>query len=608
MALRGETAPPLPQDGAVGARDDARVTGAASARRQLSAYLLVFVRAVPRARIAGGIALVLAGALTEGIGLALLVPIVAFFDGSAPRSAGMAQRLFAAVGLPLSLPVLVTIFIALVGLRAVVLRARELALVRLRLDFTDALRRRLYRAVAHADWQLLVRERVSDIAKVLTIDIDRIGAGTSFFLHLPANLTVALVQIAIALRLAPRLTLAAMAVAAVAFLLLRRSIGTAYGIAGEVAKANRSASTEIARLLDGLKLSKSHNLEDQHIAALDRIVAEQHRRTYAFAAGGTGTRMAIQIGVGVALGLYVLAAEQFAQLDTATLVVTVAIFSRLLPLIPDMQTAARSVLGMLPIFAEWRDLEARATAAAEPLASSPAGRLSLARDIRLVGVRFRYDKDRDVEALSDIDLAIPAGSITAIVGRSGAGKSTLADLVMGLITPDAGQVLIDGVPLDTVGLARWRRSIAYVPQENFLFHDTIRANLLWAAPEAREEDLDQALALAAADRFVARLPQGTRHHRRRARHADFRRRAPAPGRCPRADSAPDPPHPRRGDECARHRDRERNRRRHRPPAWSRDRDRDRAPPLDRPPRRPDRRGRGRTGGSNGPLGRVAAGR
>jgi len=98
--------------------------------------------------------------------------------------------------------------------------------------------------------------------------------------------------------------------------------------------------------------------------------------------------------------------------------------------------------------------------------------------------------------------------MTALVGASGAGKSTLADLTLGLLTPNTGRVLVDGEPLTGDRLAAWRNSIGYVPQEPFLFHDTIRANLLWARPDATEEDLRVVLRAAAAEEFVTRLPQG----------------------------------------------------------------------------------------------------
>ena len=68
--------------------------------------------------------------------------------------------------------------------------------------------------------------------------------------------------------------------------------------------------------------------------------------------------------------------------------------------------------------------------------------------------------------------------MTAIVGPSGAGKSTMADLILGLLSPEQGEVRIDDRPLAGERLHRWRRSVGYVSQESFLFYDTIRANLL----------------------------------------------------------------------------------------------------------------------------------
>jgi ATP-binding cassette subfamily C protein len=79
---------------------------------------------------------------------------------------------------------------------------------------------------------------------------------------------------------------------------------------------------------------------------------------------------------------------------------------------------------------------------------------------------------------------------------------------MGLIVPDRGRALIDETPLTPERLRAWRSRIGYVPQDTFLFNDTVRANLLWARPDAGEEQVRQALRLAAAEEFVSRLPQG----------------------------------------------------------------------------------------------------
>ena len=124
--------------------------------------------------------------------------------------------------------------------------------------------------------------------------------------------------------------------------------------------------------------------------------------------------------------------------------------------------------------------------------------------IRVERVSFSYDGK--VPVINDLDLPIRAGQTTAIVGPSGAGKTTIADLLMGLIAPDQGRILIDETELVPERMKAWRKQIGYVPQDTFLFHDTLRTNLLWAKPEATEEEMNRALELAAAEEFVSGLP------------------------------------------------------------------------------------------------------
>jgi ATP-binding cassette subfamily C protein len=82
------------------------------------------------------------------------------------------------------------------------------------------------------------------------------------------------------------------------------------------------------------------------------------------------------------------------------------------------------------------------------------------------------------------------------------------DLIIGLLRPDEGRISIDDVALDAAGARAWRRCIGYVAQDTFLFHDTIRANLRWASPDASDERMWEALATAALDRAVRSWPQG----------------------------------------------------------------------------------------------------
>jgi len=112
------------------------------------------------------------------------------------------------------------------------------------------------------------------------------------------------------------------------------------------------------------------------------------------------------------------------------------------------------------------------------------------------------------QTLKDCSLNLPKGRMSAIVGPSGAGKTTFLDLLMGFYRPTSGSVKIDGRPLQDYDVGGWRRRIGYVPQEPFLFHTTVRENLLWASENASPADIEKALDSANASEFVSELAEG----------------------------------------------------------------------------------------------------
>jgi ABC-type multidrug transport system fused ATPase/permease subunit len=130
----------------------------------------------------------------------------------------------------------------------------------------------------------------------------------------------------------------------------------------------------------------------------------------------------------------------------------------------------------------------------------------LIEGVRLNNVCFSYP-DRKT-TISNLDLYIAKGKVTALVGESGSGKSTITDLVLGLQIPNEGLVLIDGISLNDYKQQSFRERVGYVPQEPILFHSSIRENLLWSSSSSSEEDLWRALDVANAALFVKQLSQG----------------------------------------------------------------------------------------------------
>jgi subfamily B ATP-binding cassette protein MsbA len=130
----------------------------------------------------------------------------------------------------------------------------------------------------------------------------------------------------------------------------------------------------------------------------------------------------------------------------------------------------------------------------------------LAGDITIEDVTFGY---RGRKILFDkLNMVIPLGKMTAIVGPSGSGKSTIADLLLGFYVPQEGRICIDDTNLSDLNLLSWRRKVGFVSQETFIFNTTIKKNILIGKPGATDEEVVEAAKQANADEFICDLPKG----------------------------------------------------------------------------------------------------
>jgi len=134
----------------------------------------------------------------------------------------------------------------------------------------------------------------------------------------------------------------------------------------------------------------------------------------------------------------------------------------------------------------------------EPTVQNPGGKLTtLNGDIRFENVSFTYP-DTGIKALENIDFHLRPGAKLAIIGRTGSGKSTIADLLVRMYDVSTGQILIDGQNIQDINLHQLRRKIGYVPQDMFLFSDTIAENIAFGCQEAVSRPLIESTAKSAS--------------------------------------------------------------------------------------------------------------
>jgi ATP-binding cassette, subfamily B, bacterial PglK len=131
------------------------------------------------------------------------------------------------------------------------------------------------------------------------------------------------------------------------------------------------------------------------------------------------------------------------------------------------------------------------------------------REIRLTGISYRHTPERD-GGVNDVSMRIRAGTLVGLAGPNGSGKTTLADLLLGLIVPDSGQIQVDGLPLDERNRELWLTTVAHVPQQILLLDATVAENIAYGVPSAEidETRVREALAGARLEATIGALPHG----------------------------------------------------------------------------------------------------
>ena len=474
--------------------------------------VLLFARAYPgRSAIMLG-CLLLAG-IAEGISVAGGVPLIALIASpkaseTSPVNAGGAGWYVSAALRGLGLEPTTGVLLLLVA-SGIVLRAVLVLLANKQVGYTVAhmatdLRLALIRALLRCRWQYYVHQPLGTFATAVAAEARRASDAYLHATTLVALLIQSAAYVAVGCLVSWRATLVTLLVAAAIVAVLARLVRTARRAGTRQTSVTRSLLKRLTDTLQSVKPLKAmgqESLVGPLLEAETRQLDRALRREVASREAMYALQDPLMIAF-LAIGLY--AAQSRLSLPLPTVIILVVVCGRIIGALGQAQKELHRMAACDSAFWSLRATIAAAEGAREPDAGVAAP--ALRRAIELRDVRFAYDGEPVLDGASAV---IPAGELTAIVGPSGAGKSTVADLVIGLLRPQAGNVLIDGVPLQTYDARRWRALIGYVPQETFLLHDSIAMNVTLGDRDLLPADVEAALRAAGAWDFVTALPDGT---------------------------------------------------------------------------------------------------
>ncbi len=471
--------------------------------------LRAFIRSYPRQSAAVLVALLVAGTV-EGASLTALLPMLAIaMRGGIGEAAeedhvsraviGAVERLGFTPSLGLLLGVVISGFVARSLIVLVAKRHVGYTVAR----FSTDLRLELLRSLIAARWEYFTRQPVGKLANSMSSEVARSSRAYFHGAALAATAIQFVATASVALWLSWKATVAYLACSAATVLLLGRLVRSARRAGRKQTRVLSAMLTGVTDSLQSVKSLKSMAREgaaDTFIATKAEALNKELRREVLAKESLKAVQQplfALLVGIGAYVGL------ELWQLPVGTVIVLLGLLVRMLGNVGKIQSEYQNVVTCESAYWAVRSTIADAERQVEPRTGSLEP--SLKREIRLAGVHFAYDEK---PVLSQLDLTIPAGATTVLIGSSGAGKSTVLDLVIGLLRPQDGEILVDGKPLTDIDRTAWRRIIGYVPQETLLLHDSVLHNVTLDEPGLDEAAAERALRAAGAWDFVCALPQG----------------------------------------------------------------------------------------------------
>ena len=462
--------------------------------------------------------LMLFSSITSGIGILLIVPLIALLgiELGASSASGVSLWLsnaFKYLNFSPSLASILLVYVALIVLVATAGFFNSVISTSLQQSFVVHLRLQMARALFYTQWRFLSQTHMPDFIRLLTGQVQAVASCLTLFLGLARSLILVLVYLAFSLLLSVKLTLFALFCGLLLVVILWPLNQRIHASGGIGLTSNRALYRALFENIASLKMIKSFAAEERHIEHLQVSSKALEVQQVRLAKFNALTRLVNLVGAAIIFSVLFYSAIRWLKVPVENLLLILFIFSRLMPQIASIQGGLQSLIHKAPSYQDLLQRMAELAQWAEPqqgLISS----IKLNDKMVLSGISYNYI-DSARPALQNVTATILPNQTMAIVGASGAGKSTLADIISGLVAPSIGDIMIDGIRLDDDNRQAWRQQVAYVTQDVFLFHDTVRANLSWVCDPGQfdggvvpEQELWRALELAAATEFVQRLPNG----------------------------------------------------------------------------------------------------
>lgn len=444
----------------------------------------------------------------EFLGIGTMLPLVSvIFETTGANNtplSNIVNGIFNAIGLTPTLPSLLLIIVTAITLKAIIVFLAMTYASNISAKISLLYRNRLITALMNARWAYFAKLPVGHISNALSEEAIR--AGNCYMLGCKAmgSLIMIMMYIGSCFLVAWKVSIFAMVLGVTLGYFLKGITKMARDAGYKMTAAMKDLLARMGEMLTGVKALKSMAKEEpflNHIFKTTDIVYGAQKKQFK----STHLLNVIYepiLVIFLAIGLYVTIAQM--QMPVASVMLLAFLFYRMMGQAHQFQNFYQNMV--LAESAVW-SLEDQIHAAENAREEIDTGgeKPSLKSAINIKSISFTHDYARPL--FKDFSATIPANAITVVFGPSGSGKSTLLDMILGFHKPQSGEIQIDSKNLNTLNMREWRKDIGYVPQETFLFHDTI-ANNVSLGTQSEDQQIIKALTKSGAINFVNEKPDG----------------------------------------------------------------------------------------------------
>ena len=478
-------------------------------------FILKFILRKPfNFQIIGNIILGFASGLFNGVNTTLIVPILLQISGQeieltgSPRIIQFLLSPFEGVPERYRLIVMLLAVILTILLKNLTAYLRSLLTVVFNRSLTNTIKSEMFQTLMDSDLDFFTKAKVGDLTKRLGSDTAQCIQTINGYVSLITQLIILSLFVSLLISISWRLTLiSSLLIALIGVinqLFIRRSKRFGFFLNQE----KKDYSIKVVETLNGIRLIKSVGSENREytklkelMLSLENIALKVEMNSALITPVNEVTSMITIVSI-LLLGRY-LFADQITNVSAILLTYLLVLF-RMLPMVSQINSSRNAIAKGSASFNMAVDLWRRDNKPIMKPGSIPFQKVK--SQIHFYEISFSYPGNDNL-VLKNVDISLPRGKTLALVGGSGAGKSTFADLLPRFYDPTSGCITIDGIDLREFDITSLRKKTGIVSQTTHLFNDTVKNNIIYASPDATEDEIIEAVRQANAYDFIMDLPK-----------------------------------------------------------------------------------------------------